>query len=227
MRVRIDFCVEVRYYEDVNKEQTRRHKISQTMKGRIPKNLSMLHLLPRTDEWKKNMSIAHIGKKHTKETKLKCGLANKGKTLTKEHREKISLNSARYWLGKPRPFLGELTKGKFGKEHPRWVENKKSSLQKSIRSSQKYHQYKATILKRDNFACVLCDIKRVYLELDHHPKGFAQLLKEHIIQTYDEAMSCDELWQIENGRTVCQPCHETTDNFPQQLKGKRKYHTTS
>ena len=37
---------------------------------------------------------------HTKETRIKLSLANKGRKLTKEHREKISKNHAKYWLGK-------------------------------------------------------------------------------------------------------------------------------
>ena len=50
-----------------------RDKISQSLKGRIPKNLSLLHKLPRNEQWRK-----------------KIGLGNKGKVRSEETRKKIS-----------------------------------------------------------------------------------------------------------------------------------------
>ena len=168
--------------------------------------------------------MARDGYKHTEETKVKCGLVNKGKKLTEEHKRKIAQNNVRYWLGKKRPHMaGEKNWNywKFGSDHTRYIENKLSSIRKAIRNSRKYHEYKRKILEIDNFRRVLCGNSNFYLELDHYPTGFSELLKKYLIKSQDEAYSCEELWEEKNGRTLCQPCHEKTDNFPKQLRGTR------
>ena len=169
--------------------------------------------------------MARGGYKHTPENKIKCGLANKNKILTKEHKRKISQNNARYWLGKKRPHMTgnkNWNYGKFGSSHTRYTANKLSPLRKVIRNSEKYRQYKRAVLKRNKFICVMCKREKVYLELDHYPKGFSELLKENNISNIEEAINCENLWNMDNGRSLCQPCHETTKSFPKQLAGKRK-----
>ena len=64
-----------------------------------------------------------LGKKHTKNTKLKISLAMKGKKHTKETKEKMSKNSAKYWAGKKRPSPTKETRTKMsiarkGKKRP-------------------------------------------------------------------------------------------------------------
>lgn len=66
----------------------------------------------------------------------------------------------------------------------------------------------------------MCKSKSVYFELDHHPKGFSELLKEYQIQTLDEALLCEELWSLNNGRTICQPSMRILITFPDNLRGK-------
>lgn len=38
-------------------------------------------------------------------------------------------------------------------------------------------------------------------------------MKEYNIKNYNEALLCEELWNINNGRTLCLPCHKTTDTY--------------
>mgnify|MGYP001560336344 CR=1 FL=1 len=209
----------------MDKELLRSQRISQALKGKRPANLDYLHSLPFTEERKRKIGLKNKGRKHTEETKIKCGLANKGRTLTTEHKRKLSENNARYWLGKKREHMSgdkNWNFGKFGKQHTRYVENKKTSLRKAIRNSECYHRHKRNILIRDKFTCQHCGSKNKYLELDHYPLGFSEILNKYNIRTIDEAISCKELWNENNGRTLCQECHEETDNFPKQLKGKRK-----
>lgn len=209
----------------MDKEQLRRQKISQTLKGRMPKNLAFIHALKRTDEWKRKIGVASKGRKHSEVTKRKCGLANKGRKLTKEHREKLSANSPRYWLGKKREDMVGVKNwnyGKYGSQHSRYVESKKTSLRKAVRQSKKYRDYKCEILRINNFQCAMCKKGSVYLELDHYPLGFAELFEKNNITTIEKALSCGDLWDLKNGRVLCQSCHEKTDNFPKQLINKRK-----
>jgi len=34
-----------------------------------------------------------------------------------------------------------------------------------------------------------------------------------LILSKEEALSCDELWNINNGRTLCIGCHKKTDTY--------------
>ena len=83
-----------------------------------------------------------------------------------------------------------------------------------IRLSPRYLQWRLDIFSRDNYTCQECG-KREYLEAHHHKKGFTQLLRECNINTYGGALKCDELWELDCGKTLCEECHNLT-------RGKRK-----
>lgn len=106
--------------------------------------------------------------------------------------------------------ISNLNKGKFGKDHPKWTENKKRPFQKAIRQLFKYVEWRTTIFTRDNFTCVLCNATKVYVEADHFPVRFIDILNKNKIETFDQALACEELWDISNGRTLCKPCHLKT-----------------
>jgi hypothetical protein len=46
---------------------------------------------------------------------------------------------------------------------------------------------------------------------------FSEILKEYNVKTLDDAHKCKELWDINNGRTLCINCHKLTDTY---LKNK-------
>lgn len=63
------------------------------------------------------------------------------------------------------------------------------------------------------FKCVLCGYdKGNVLEADHI-KPFALILEENKIKTLKEAYGCLELWNVDNGRTLCKNCHKTTSTY--------------
>lgn len=109
--------------------------------------------------------------------------------------------------------MSMLTKGKFGKEHPKWTEDKKRPLYKAIREIFKYVEWRKTVFTRDNFTCVLCGMTKVYIEADHHPIRFVDILKRNEIESIDQALNCEELWDTKNGRTLCKPCHLNTPTW--------------
>ena len=119
-------------------------------------------------------------------------------------------NAAR---GKPRPDVRKRmlennpNKGKFGKVHPCYKEIKKHPFHKSIRELYKYRQWRSNVFRRDNFKCVLCG-KGGYVEADHYPIRFIKIIRDHLIETLEQAINCKELWDINNGRTLCRKCHK-------------------
>lgn len=85
-------------------------------------------------------------------------------------------------------------------------------LYKQIRNCVKADQWSRDILKRDDYTCQDRKRRGGYLEA-HHLVGFKELFKEFKIETFEQAMTTKELWSLDNGITLCKPCHRKTDNF--------------
>lgn len=158
---------------------------------------------------------------------------NKGKNWSKEIKLKISKtkkgnskpNSGSFKKGQTPPHKGKealwakgennTNYGKFGKDHPRYREIKKRPFYKQIRETYKYRQWRSDVFTRDNFTCVECYAKGGFLEADHI-KRFIDIVREYKIDTLEKALECEELWNINNGRTLCQNCHRKTDTWGRQ-----------
>lgn len=102
-------------------------------------------------------------------------------------------------------------KGMSGDKNPNW-KGGISSIKKVIRECFKYRQWHSDILTRDDYTCQFCFKRGGDIEVDHI-KTFADILKENNISTLEEALKCEELWNINNGRILCKPCHQTTFKF--------------
>lgn len=138
---------------------------------------------------------------------------NKGMKLPKEWKDKLReakiKNPVRYWKGRKRPEMtgdNNPNSGKFGKLHPKWTNDKKHPFHKAIREIFKYKEWRTTIFKRDNYKCVLCG-DNGYIEADHHPITFSEIIKQFNVKSVDDAITCDKLWDINNGRALCKKCH--------------------
>jgi hypothetical protein len=130
---------------------------------------------------------------------------SKGRKFSKERVEIMRKNPTRYWLGKKRP-------GMTGRLHPNWKENKRSLLKFAIRDSFKYKSWRTQIFIRDNHKCVLCGHGQ-HLEADHYPKRMSDFLTENKILTFADAMNCQELWDLNIARTLCNGCHRKTPTY--------------
>lgn len=167
---------------------------------------------------------------HTERTKKKQSLAKNGVnnpmfgSIRPEHSELMS-NTRKGVV------FSELTKkkmskakngkwgGKFiGSEHPRWLppEQRKSPLYKQIRDCVKMQEWRKFIFQRDDYVCQNCLKRGGTLNADHI-KQFALILKENAIKSLEEAITCSELWQITNGRTLCDECHRKTETFARKV----------
>lgn len=132
----------------------------------------------------KKATYGHKGKKHTPEArqKIKDALKKKfpnGRKHSAETRLKMSKSAGT------------------GANNIHW-EGGKTSEQKMLRNSIEYRLWRESVFERDNYTCVWCGLRGVYLQADHI-KPFAY---------YPELR-----FAIDNGRTLCKECHSTTDSY--------------
>ena len=138
----------------------------------------------------------------SKETKIRMSLARRGvkrSPCSEETKRKISEAQK----GKPRPNAITDTQRinmslcKRGDKTHLWkggISKETRTIRANIMSSIEYKLWRTAVFKRDNWTCVWCGFKG-YVEADHI-KPFA---------LYPELR-----FAIDNGRTLCRPCHITT-----------------
>jgi 5-methylcytosine-specific restriction endonuclease McrA len=83
-------------------------------------------------------------------------------------------------------------------------------LTKSIRACFKNRQWISDVFTRDDFTCQVCGVRGGNLEADHYPKMFSVIFKENNVSSLEQALDCEEFWNINNGRTLCKKCHNLT-----------------
>lgn len=145
---------------------------------------------PYSKEWRRKQSESH--KNQTKGV-FKVGHQGWGKGMkrTDEVRKKISLAHR----GKPKP-------NQSADKHWHWKGGITKILQK-LRHSLEYKIWRKAVFERDDYRCVWCGArsgkgKAITLNADHI-KSFAY---------YPELR-----FAIDNGRTLCVPCHKTTESY--------------
>jgi len=93
-----------------------------------------------------------------------------------------------------------------GELSPSW-NGGSSSLNRRIRSLVKYVTWMKRVYNRDNYTCQVCgDAVGGNLNV-HHIKSLSKIIKDCGIKCIADAIICSELWDIENGVTVCKKCH--------------------
>lgn len=100
-----------------------------------------------------------------------------------------------YWKGKKRP---DISVRQRGSNHYNWKGGCYDSIEKTIRHSPEYKEWRNKVFERDNYTCQECRKTGGYLEADHI-KPFA--------------LHPDLRLEILNGRTLCRPCHRKTPTF--------------
>lgn len=184
-----------------------------------------------SEETKKKIGDALRGRHyHSDEFKAKLAERNKtskhnvGRKHTPETIEKMKKNNRRANLGKPawnRGLTGlhkrsiEWREKYSGENSSNW-RGGISGLNARIRVIPVYKEWRFSVFKRDNFCCVLC-LSNSNINADHI-KAFSILLREFCIKSIRQAEKCQELWDINNGRTLCFDCHKKTDNYAGRVR---------
>jgi hypothetical protein len=147
-----------------------------------------------SEEIKRKISEAHKGFKHTEESKQKMSEIKKGKNHV--------------FYGTHRPLETRIKIGKLqrGKLHHNW-QGGLVTINKIIRKCINYKEWRSKIFKRDNYTCQICSKYGDKIHA-HHIRSISSIIKHHKINTLRDALICKELWDINNGITLCRKCHK-------------------
>lgn len=172
-----------------NKHHTRttKNKISKSNTGKH-RSKNVRRKMSKSRKGKKN---GMWGKKQSEKTKKLIGIKSKGRIPNEKSRRKMS-------------------KAKKGKKSPFWKGgidkiNKKISMQ--IRDLFEYKLWRSKIFERDGWICQTCSKRGGDLEA-HHIFPFIKIITKYKITSIKKALSCKELWNINNGVTLCYNCHK-------------------
>jgi 5-methylcytosine-specific restriction endonuclease McrA len=184
-----------------------------------------------TPETRKKLSLSHLGHPAPKSA-FKKGFIPWNKGL------KVSTNTGRTrFKSGQTPFnkgiKGYTNSGSFkeghgqvnnvrGERHPFW-RGGITTLNHAIRNMLQYRQWRSDVYTRDDFVCQSCGKRGGKLEADHI-KPFSKIVSDNNIKTVEDALNCEELWNINNGRTLCKECHWKTDNYGSKAYKGRKEH---
>lgn len=180
-------------------------KILECSQGIIIKRLKKFNILTR------NLSESHKGNIPWNKGKKGEGMANYGKHFSEVTKRKIGEAKE----GEKNPMWGKhpsretrkkLSECHSGKKNSNW-KNGITPLVNKIRNSFKYRQWRSDVFTRDDFTCQECDRRGIYLEA-HHREAFADIMELNDIKTFEQAENCQELWNINNGITLCKDCHD-------------------
>ena len=126
-------------------------------------------------------------------------------------------NNGSFQKGQISPWKGKKKPEFSGQNHPNW-RGGVTKLAEKIRKSLEYKQWRFNVFQRNNWICQECGKRGNYLNAHHYPKEFNQILAGNNIKTITEASRCRELWDINNGVTLCQSCHDFTKNGRIKIK---------
>lgn len=142
-----------------------------------------------------------------------CSTKFNGKLRIVKRLEEICLNCGRIFLRTKRNL--DISKKHFccQKCHHQYFVGKNSTFWKGgisplaprLRNTKEGIEWKRKVLERDNYICVECGGTENIQT--HHIKELTTLIKQYNIKTVAQGKKCIELWNIENGQTLCLHCH--------------------
>ena len=171
----------------------------------------------------KNIVLETRSGRHWKDRKFcsqRCYWDSKiGKKLSLEHRKKIGDShrgelSYQWKGGRPKCACGKQLKNYYAREcnfcfHLRFKEEGHilwqggiTNRNKLLRNRKEQKDWRKAIFERDNFTCQACGVRGVELHADHI-KPFALFPELRL--------------DLNNGRTLCVPCHKKTPTFLRKL----------
>lgn len=107
-----------------------------------------------------------------------------------------------------------------GSNHPQWKGGVKK-LNERIRALGMFRDWRVDVFERDDYTCQMCNKRscagdRFEINADHI-KPVCRIVHENKIKTIEDAISCRELWDRDNGRTLCVSCHKSVTVYHPNL----------
>lgn len=127
------------------------------------------------------------------------------KMLGKKHSEETKRKISEAHRGLKKPWAKPPVR--YGADSHLW-RGGITPINAKIRSSLEYRLWRRAVFERDNYTCIWCGVKNgdgktIVLQADHI-KPFA--------------LFPELRFAIDNGRTLCKPCHQTTETFGEKAK---------
>lgn len=128
-----------------------------------------------------------IGSTHTNEAKVKIKEARAKQVFTPEHN-----------LATSKRLLKEWSDGTRKKEYLTWYIDGRHSGKTSIKQSHEYKVWRKSVFEKNCYTCQVCKQRGGELQADHiKPQSIFPELR----------------FDLNNGRTLCRPCHLKTDTW--------------
>lgn len=139
---------------------------------------------------------------------IKCPQISKS-LIGKKKSPETGKNISKAKLGKPSKRKGMHQPQTTGDKNPNW-KGGITPLLLQIRMCFEYRIWRSEIFKRDNYTCIVCSKQGYNLNAHHYPISFSTIMEKYNIDTFEKAVNCIELWDINNGVTLCEDCHRKT-----------------
>ena len=168
----------------------------------------------KMSESQKGKNIWSKGRKHSDETKRKMSESHLGQILSEQHKKAIGVANSRimkeFWKKNKKQLLKKHYKllflNKKGEKSASW-KGGITPLTNQIRTSKCYKTWVYDIFFRDKFTCQKCN--QVGDDISaHHIKAINVIIRENGIKTLEQAETCEELCNINNGIVLCSNCHD-------------------
>ena len=134
---------------------------------------------------------------------------NKGLKMSQEQKEKIS--KSKIGVCASRETRKKLSLIRMGDGNPNWKGGKTPVILQA-RTCKKYLRWRLSVYERDLFTCRECNYHGKDMEA-HHIIPFSTFFHDNDINTLDKALKFDDLWNINNGITLCKNCHKSKTIF--------------
>lgn len=158
--------------------------------------------VPLSEEHRRKIGMAGLGRKRTEEFKTLVGNIHRGKIRGQEERAKQSATAR----GKKKANTGD--------RNGNWNGGTTSERMKAY-NSREYKDWRKAVFERDNYTCRALDC----------PKTTTRIQADHIkpFAIYPELR-----FDVTNGQTLCEPCHLLkTASDMKLIRGLKKQWTSS
>jgi 5-methylcytosine-specific restriction endonuclease McrA len=92
-----------------------------------------------------------------------------------------------------------------------------------FRISTELKLWRKQVFERDKYICQQCGYEKGRILEAHHIIPVSYLLRKYNIKTFEESKQCNELWDINNGITLCNEHHKLFHHIYGQISTKKLF----